>query len=161
MTNHVTPKRMKGNRVYLPTLGTITIPCGIAFHTRRNGASPMISVKDMSGKVVTCITVCNPTPESWMRNIKLAVKELAKVRPTLLCRRALKVKVANGPIPGCGQPGVYSGDMYPTPRAADPLEKVIHYTSSLRHAVSLRVAAEERYNEHWAFEESLLIPTPI
>lgn len=161
MTFHVTPKRMKGNRVYLPTLGMITVPCGISFITKRKTGSPMIAVSDSSGKPVTWITVSNPTPESWLRLIKLAVKELTKVRPTLLCRRALKAKVVNGPIPGCGQPGVYAGDKYPTPMAADPLEKTMHYTYSLRNAVHLREAAEERYNEHWAFEESLLIPTPL
>lgn len=159
MLNHVTPIRLKGNRVYLPTLGLITIPCGISIRQSRVNGSPSLLVYGKDQKVVESITIANPTPENWLLAFKKAIKLLSGIRERLLCRRALKEKTPHGPIPGSGQPGVYHGRLYPTPRAIEPLERRIVYTSTLGHAVRLREAAEERYYEHWAFDESKLIPT--
>lgn len=133
MAHPVTPIRLANRKVFIPTVGILVVPCGLAIVT---GAYPHVRVYDYNQENYKNFRIWHSSASEWVEAIKDGIAWLGENRPYLSTSWPLRAPIPGESIPGKGCPGVYISGWGSS--AYNPATRKMQSTRDLEEAIRVR-----------------------
>lgn len=154
MSNLVRPIRLAKRKLFIPTVGLMTLPCGMSISSSGKRSENYVRVHSVGKKEIKHLNVGPPTVDNWLAAINEGIQWLEQNRDVVLIRWPLRKKVEGGPIPGTGLPGVCVPKNSSLIKAYNPVERIYVSVNSLNEAVDKRNEFVELFYKTFTFDQS-------